>query len=165
MKKILAVLFAVLWISASSVVVLAAPSPTAPVIYNVTVEAQQGGSAHSSVDTMQQGDQVILTATVDDGYIFTTWNISGEYEIVEGTLSSERIVVRPGSDIYATAGFKAVSADVPTSPTEGPAPGPGNDSPTSPQTGYDGFVFAGLSVLLLLGVTLFAVKTRSAKAK
>ena len=144
MKKILAVLFAVLLISVSSVAALAAPSPTAPVIYNVTVEAQQGGSVHSSVETVQQGDQVILTATVDDGYIFTTWNISGEYEIIEGSLSSERIVVRPDSDIHATAGFKAASADVPTSPTEGPAPGPGNDSPTSPQTGYDGFVFAGL---------------------
>lgn len=72
---------------------------------------------------------------------------------------------RPDSDIHATAGFKAASADVPTSPTEGPAPGPGNDSPTSPQTGYDGFVFAGLSVLLLSGIVLFAVKTRSAKAK
>lgn len=165
MKKILAVLFAVLLISVSSVAALAAPSPTAPVIYNVTVEAQQGGSAHSSVETVQQGDQVILTATVDDGYIFTTWNISGEYEIIEGSLSSERIVVRPDSDIHATAGFKAASADVPTSPTEGPAPGPGNDSPTSPQTGYDGFVFAGLSVLLLSGIVLFAVKTRSAKAK
>ena len=165
MKKILAVLFAVLWISVSSVAALAAPSPTAPVIYNVTVEAQQGGSVHSSVETVQQGDQVILTATVDDGYIFTTWNISGEYEIIEGSLSSERIVVRPDSDIHATAGFKAASADVPTSPTEGPAPGPGNDSPTSPQTGYDGFVFAGLSVLLLSGIVLFAVKTRSAKAK
>lgn len=165
MKKILAVLFAVLLISVSSVAALAAPSPTAPVIYNVTVEAQQGGSVHSSVETVQQGDQVILTATVDDGYIFTTWNISGEYEIVEGSLSSERIVVRPDSDIHATAGFKAASADVPTSPTEGPAPGPGNDSPTSPQTGYDGFVFAGLSVLLLSGIVLFAVKTRSAKAK
>ncbi|HIR02578.1 MAG: hypothetical protein U0M23_02110 [Acutalibacteraceae bacterium] len=165
MKKILAVLFAVLLISVSSVAALAAPSPTAPVIYNVTVEAQQGGSVHSSVETVQQGDQVILTATVDDGYIFTTWNISGEYEIIEGSLSSERIVVRPDSDIHATAGFKAASADVPTSPTEGPAPGPGNDSPTSPQTGYDGFVFAGLSVLLLSGIVLFAVKTRSAKAK
>ena len=165
MKKILAVLFAVLLISVSSVEALAAPSPTAPVIYNVTVEAQQGGSVHSSVETVQQGDQVILTATVDDGYIFTTWNISGEYEIIEGSLSSERIVVRPDSDIHATAGFKAASADVPTSPTEGPAPGPGNDSPTSPQTGYDGFVFAGLSVLLLSGIVLFAVKTRSAKAK
>ena len=165
MKKILAVLFAVLLISVSSVAALAAPSPTAPVIYNVTVEAQQGGSVHSSVETVQQGDQVILTATVDDRYIFTTWNISGEYEIIEGSLSSERIVVRPDSDIHATAGFKAASADVPTSPTEGPAPGPGNDSPTSPQTGYDGFVFAGLSVLLLSGIVLFAVKTRSAKAK
>lgn len=165
MKKILAVLFAVLLISVSSVAALAAPSPTAPVIYNVTVETQQGGSVHSSVETVQQGDQVILTATVDDGYIFTTWNISGEYEIIEGSLSSERIVVRPDSDIHATAGFKAASADVPTSPTEGPAPGPGNDSPTSPQTGYDGFVFAGLSVLLLSGIVLFAVKTRSAKAK
>lgn len=165
MKKILAVLFAVLLISVSSVAALAAPSPTAPVIYNVTVEAQQGGSVHSSVETVQQGDQVILTATVDDGYIFTTWNISGEYEIIEGSLSSERIVVRPDSDIHATAGFKAASADVPTSPTEGPAPGPGNDSPTSPQTGYDGFVFAGLSMLLLSGIVLFAVKTRSAKAK
>lgn len=165
MKKILAVLFAVLLISVSSVAALAAPSPTAPVIYNVTVEAQQGGSVHSFVETVQQGDQVILTATVDDGYIFTTWNISGEYEIIEGSLSSERIVVRPDSDIHATAGFKAASADVPTSPTEGPAPGPGNDSPTSPQTGYDGFVFAGLSVLLLSGIVLFAVKTRSAKAK
>lgn len=165
MKKILAVLFAVLLISVSSVAALAAPSPTAPVIYNVTVEAQQGGSVHSSVETVQQGDQVILTATVDDGYIFTTWNISGEYEIIEGSLSSERIVVRPDSDIHATAGFKAASADVPTSPTEGPASGPGNDSPTSPQTGYDGFVFAGLSVLLLSGIVLFAVKTRSAKAK
>ena len=165
MKKILAVLFAVLLISVSSVAALAAPSPTAPVIYNVTVEAQQGGSVHSSVETVQQGDQVILTATVDDGYIFTTWNISGEYEIIEGSLSSERIVVRPDSDIHATAGVKAASADVPTSPTEGPAPGPGNDSPTSPQTGYDGFVFAGLSMLLLSGIVLFAVTTRSAKAK
>ena len=87
MKKILAVLFAVLLISVSSVAALAAPSPTAPVIYNVTVEAQQGGSVHSSVETVQQGDQVILTATVDDGYIFPTWNISGEYEIIEGPLS------------------------------------------------------------------------------
>ena len=110
MKKVIAILAAVLLIVVSSVTAFAEVSPTAPVKYKVEVEAKTGGTASSNTQVIQIGDQVILIASPDSDYEFTGWVIDGKYEIISGDLNSPYLVIKGESDIKAIASFKTDSS-------------------------------------------------------
>lgn len=93
------------------------------------------------------GDTVTLTATEKDAP-FTGWALACEYEIVEGSLTSKTLVIKPLTDVHATAYFgQAVPAS---------ASGTNNGS-TSPQTGDYTFAMIAL-ILMAMGLGVFAVK-------
>lgn len=95
------------------------------------------------------GDTVTLTAT-DGTDPFSQWVLACEYDIVEGTLTSKTLVIRPYTDVKVTAVFGE----------NAPAPGPGPDGDgdsTSPKTG-DNTVTVVMMILMAMAAGAFAVK-------
>lgn len=84
------------------------------ITYGVTVSAQptDGGTAKvNGLDsaTVEYGNQVTLTATANDGYSFTGWEITGDYTLQGGTTEgSETCYIIPTTDITAVATFTAL---------------------------------------------------------
>ena len=93
------------------------------------------------------GDTVTLTATEKDAP-FTGWTLACEYEIVEGSLTSKTLVIKPLTDVHATAYF---GKDVPANNSGT------NGGSTSPQTGDYTVAMIAL-ILMAMGLGAFAVK-------
>lgn len=93
------------------------------------------------------GDTVTLTATEKDAP-FTGWALACEYEIVEGSLTSKTLVIKPLTDVHATAYF---GKDVPANNSGT------NGGSTSPQTGDYTVAMIAL-ILMAMGLGAFAVK-------
>ena len=73
--------------------------------YTITVNASGNGSASASKYVVSFGDIVTLTANANGDNAFKRWTISGYFEIVSGSTTSSTLVIRPTSDIVATANF------------------------------------------------------------
>ncbi|MBR1533085.1 MAG: hypothetical protein IJ639_01865 [Ruminococcus sp.] len=117
----------------------------------MTVKTRGRGTAKVDKNTVPTGSNERVTFTATDGEdTFTEWILECDYEIVEGSLKSRKLVIIPHTDIHATAVF--VGSDSPTS-----TPGTANTSSTSPKTGDPLFVVLALAVLAL-GTGVFAVK-------
>ena len=107
MKRFAALTLAFILMFTFAVSVAAQDSPVGKQYYSIEVSAEGSGSASSSTNKVEvdSDDTVTLTADPDQGY-FTRWIIDGDYELVEGyTLEDPVIVIRPRSDINATASF------------------------------------------------------------
>lgn len=123
MKKIIAVLLAVVMVFALAVSTAALISPTPDDYNDIKVVVDGNGKAEADKYKVKKGsgDDVTLTATeTTDSFI--NWTIDGEYVIVSGSLSSKVLVIEPESDIVATAHFKGTGG------------GNGNGGNTSPKT-------------------------------
>lgn len=140
MRRLVALVVAVVLVCTLSVSAFALQSPTAPKFYSINVSANGSGSAKSGVASIDPNnpDVVILTAT-EEGAAFVRWEISGSYEIVEGSLTTPVIKIRPSSDISAVAIFADGSKNTDVVP--------GNNSGTSPNTGD--YTFVVLTILAL----------------
>ena len=93
------------------------------------------------------GDTVTLTAN-EKNASFTGWSLACEYEIVEGSLTSKTLVIKPLTDVHVTAYFGQ----------EVPANNSGtNKGGTSPATGDYSVMIMAL-VLMAMGLGVFAVK-------
>ena len=95
------------------------------------------------------GDTSTLTATEKNGGVFDHWELNCEYDIVSGSLKSKTLVIRPYTDVYATAYFKTSGGG-----------STGKDDTTSPKTG-DPIV----PVVCLMGLALFAAVFATRKIK
>ncbi len=87
-----------------------------------------------------------LTAVEENGGVFQEWVITGEYDIVSGDLKSKVLVIRPYTDVYATAYFTK-PGETPTEPAKPDDKG-GN---TSPKTGYPLVLVFGMMGLAMIG--------------
>lgn len=148
MKKILAAILALTLVFAMAVSVGAKVSPTPKEFFDVTVRTEGSGDADADpykVEKNEDGSST-LTATEKNGK-FQRWEIEGEYEILEGSLTSKVIRIRPLSDIVATAIF--------TEGSKGDS-NPNTDS-TSPKTGDMLFYALGM-LTVALGVGVFAFR-------
>lgn len=109
MKKIISIslVFVLIFALAVSTAVSAA-SPTPKTYYSISVDTQGSGSASANPVKVQVNSDgtTTLTATEKDGF-FTKWIISGDYEIVSGSLETSTLVIKPSSDISAIASFRA----------------------------------------------------------
>lgn len=115
----------------------------------ITVDTVGDGEASADPTTVKKGsnDTVTLTAT-ETGPKFEGWVLACDYEIVSGDLTSKTLVIRPLTDVHATAYFG----------TTPPASDAGvNKGSTSPATG-DYTVLMITMVLAAMGLGLFAVK-------
>ena len=132
MKKIVAISLTVVMLLTLAIGAFAADlgSPERPGTgHKVTVVSGKGGTADKTVN---DDGTITLTANVSDGHKFSGWEISGDFEIVSGSLTDPVIVIRPKavggaagavSDITATASFDETT---PAKPWDGDK---------SPQTG------------------------------
>ena len=138
MKKIIALSLTVVMLLSLAIGAFAADlgSPERPGTgHKVSVVSGKGGSAENKENS--DGTHTI-TAKADDGHKFTKWEISGDYDLISGTLNDTVIVVRPKGDINVVATF---DEKTPAKPWDGNK---------SPQTGN-----MVLPVVLVAFVSLF----------
>lgn len=143
MKKFLAVLFSVVILATfMAVPALAEVSPEGDVFHKVEIT---GGDTIKVKD----GDTVELKVR-DDEKEFERWDITGEYDIISGTLTSDTIVILPKSDLVVTEIYK--DAVVEDDKDE-------NESDKAPQTGNGALM---VTVLLTAGAFVAMVATKKA---
>jgi len=88
-----------------SVVANPEPEPPAPTQYTLTVTAGQGGAVSTEGGTYDEGTEVTITATPDEGYEFVGWfNESG------GLVSEEiTFYINIGTDFQLTSSFNQIT--------------------------------------------------------
>ena len=142
MKKFLAVLFSiVIFATFMAVPAFAEVSPEGEVVHKVEIK---GGDTVEVKD----GDSIALKVS-DNEKEFEGWVITGDYEIVSGSLSSEELVIIPKSDLVVEETYKDVVADDKDE----------NDSDKAPQTGNGALM---VTVLLTVGAFVAMVATKKA---
>ena len=162
MKKIVIALLAVVMLFSMSVVSFAEPSPTAP---SVSVENKEfncaGGNIDMTVDTVAK--TATLVADEKSGFEFVGWIVPEGYEIVEGDVNSEKIVVSytcASDEIDITA--KYVSTDGATTYTVSTQGKVTSDVAESPAT--NDIVFAVGSLMMLAAASVAVVAAKKAIA-
>gem|GEM_PF-1991811 len=108
-------------------------------------EPEDLGNATAEPGRIKKGSNgtSTLTATEENGGVFQHWTLECEYDIVSGDLNSKVLVIRPYTDVYATAYFAKEGETVaPETPKK-------DDTSTSPKTGYPLFIVFGLMGLAL----------------
>lgn len=119
----------------------------------MTAKAKGDGTATVSPASVPKGSNQLVTFTATDGKdTFTEWILECKYDIVEGSLKSRTLVIRPYTDVHGTAVF---TSDGTSSNVSGG--GSANTGTTSPKTGDPLFIIIGLAVLAL-GAGALAVK-------
>lgn len=170
MKKLIAVTLALVMIFALTVTVAAKDSPVGRDYYSITVAynpsdgsigTASGDKSSVQVSAPDEDGYVTLTAIAKGDGAFDQWIIEGDYELISGSLTDPVIVIKPKSDINATAKFKNAGStpdekSSSKSDSEKPSSG-GNDSQSSPKTGDPLWIVLGLAVLAL-GTGALAVK-------
>lgn len=154
MKKLVAILVAFVLATSFSVVSLAAQSPTGETKYTVTVSSNVGGSNKANYKMVRNSNGTVTLTAVNTTAAFLKWEVvSGNYELVSGSLTSKKIVVRPLSDLKIKLHYKSEKADKPVvKPTD-----PSNKSP---KTGNNIPVVAvGILAVAALGVTVIGKKS------
>ena len=146
MKKIIALILAVVMVFALAVSTAALISPTPDDYNDIKVVVDGNGKAEADKYKVKKGsgDDVTLTAT-ETSDSFVNWTIDGEYIIVSGNLSSKVLVIEPQSDIVATAHFKGTGG------------GSGNNDNTSPKTS-DPIVYVLAVMLIAAAGGIFCVR-------
>ena len=140
MKKFLAILFSVVILATfMAVPAFAEQSPEGEVIHKV--ELPGGDTAE-----VKDGDTITLEKS-DEG--FEGWEITGEYEIVSGSLTSDKIVILPKGDIVV----KEIIKDVVEEDKDE------NESDKAPQTGNGALM---VTVMLTAGAFVAMVVTKKA---
>ncbi len=158
MKKAVA-LFGSLFLILSFVCLLAVPasavkSPAGESVFQITVTTFFNGVREPGDYTMQDDGTILLTISPKGEYTFTGWMIDGDYEIVSGDLKSEKLVIRPLSDLKIEEAYnvKGSQGEIENE----------NDSDEAPVTGDLGMLSAALLTLTGLGTVLFAKKRLAA---
>ena len=157
MKKVFALLLAVLMLSTLSLTVFAdtgAPETTrypsregetefqVEIIYEVTEPIEDRIQYISVPD----GDTFTFTARDIPGYEFERFDIDGEYEII--SQDGRTIVVKPHGDLVVHVRFRGVT----------PQPVPDDHGQTSPHTGDNTILVVGMMLLGLCGVVVSTKK-------
>lgn len=143
MKKFLAVLFAVVILATfMAVPAFAAGSPEGEVIHNIKLP---------DGDTVAVPDGETIKITVsDDEKEFEGWVITGEYDIISGTLTSDEIEILPKGDLVVEEKYK--DAAIEDDKDE-------NESDKAPTTGNGALM---VTVLLTAGAFVAMVATKKA---
>lgn len=159
MRKYLAVLLAVLMLSALCVSVFAGNdpivSPTTKPEYLVEFDDYVHGTppAVSNV-TVPVGDTIRFDSDPTSPYKFVGFTIDGEYTIVEGSLDGPYIVIMPASDIVVIAEYEGVP--IVTTPSD-----TGHDGP---QTGaVITWIAIAFAVLVVCAVAAVIIAKRFVK--
>lgn len=138
MKKLLIPLLVLTMIFSISLCAFAesVPSPTAPVVYKVTVV--QPDRELGAISRLNNDDgSVTVSVSPEQEATFIKWVLEGDPEIVSGSLTDTTITIKPvDQDVVVTAELKTdeeTTTEEITVPSD--APGDDNGSETSPETG------------------------------
>ena len=148
MKRIISLVLAIVLLFSIGTTAFAAISPSGNKYYKVTIIHPSGEKEKFSV---KQGTPVELSLAVGEEKDFVKWEISGDYEIISGSLKDGTLVIMPLSDLTIRKVFKDRKPDKDKGET--------NDSEESPQTGSN-------LIFILFGVmaaSLIMVKTAKNK--
>lgn len=166
MKKIISILTAlVLVCSFATSFASAEKSPSGKPTYKVTIDYGIDEDAEPDFDYVQDGETVTLIANtkndIDDSFIFIRWSITGEYEIVSGSLTSPTLVIKPLSDVKITQvveKYEETGKDPdkkPDKPNKKPQ-GDKNDDETSPPTSDSiVYILSGIFLASLMATVVF----------
>lgn len=175
MKKAISLLIAVLLMVCGVVSVAAESSPTASVvdttiIIDAVVVPEDAGSVNHDVKNpveyiVGSDGTVTLIASTNDGFKFSHWEfITGEFDIIEGSLTSPTIVILPKGDanIRAEANFVSEDATIPSTEPDTKVPFDPDDDDKSPTTGdVTPVFFVAGAALMMLGVAVIALKKKA----
>ncbi len=162
MKKVLVLTFAVMMIACLSLSAFAEVSPTAPVVYDVSVSSYAGGNVNTSYD--EETGVYTLVAAANDSNSFSKWEITGDYEIVEGTLESATLKIKCASDVEVSAVFVDENGDVVVDDVQTPddtvpsTTTPADDSSDAPQTGSNTLSYLALALCVACAVAFISKK-------
>lgn len=145
MKKVIALVLILLLVFSSVVATSALISPTKEDVYVIVIDHSGDGAGYAEPLSVVIGSNGTFTLTAVDGsQAFTKWILEGNYEIIEGNLESRYLVIRPSSDIKATAVFG------------GGTQGNSDKNSTSPKTGTIPYAIVLLFLAVLAsGVAVF----------
>lgn len=173
MKKALSLLIAILLMVCGVVSASAEISPTASVvdtkiIIDAVVVPDNAGTVTPDIENpfeyvVGSDGTVTLVASTNDGFKFSHWEfVTGEFDIIEGSLTSPTIVILPkgDTDIRAYAHFVDKDADVTAPDSKPPYTTPDEDK--SPTTGdLTPVFFAFGAVVMMLGVAVVVLKKKA----
>ncbi len=173
MKKVISLLIAVLLMACAVVSVSAEISPTAPIVDDsIVIDAvpvpDYAGTCTPDVKNpieyiIGEDGKVTLVASSMEGFKFTHWEfITGEFDIISGSLTSSTIVILPKGDDDIRAYAHFVEEDVPvTEPSSKPVVKP-DDGTQSPTTGQNNTaLFVGASAVLMLAFAVVVLKKKA----
>lgn len=181
MKKILALVFALLMMCCAVLSVSAEISPTASspkdhIIIDAIPVPGEAGNTTPDINNpgkveVESGEEVTLTATPSKGYKFSHWEfIFGDFEIVKGDLTTPVIVIRPtgSSNVRAEAHFVKKGETV-TDPSSKPVPTLPDEN-TSPVTGEKATndtnpaLFLAMGAMVIMAVTAVVILKKKVNA-
>jgi len=174
MKKVISLLVAVLILACGIVSVSAEISPTAPIVGDkITIDAvpvpDNAGSVTPDIDNpfeyiIGSDGTVKLVASTNEGFKFVRWEfVTGEFDIIEGSLTSPTITILPkgNANIRAYAHFVKDGETVPSEPDTKPVTPP-DDGDKSPITGQPVAMYsAAAAVVLMIGFAVIALKKKA----
>ncbi len=176
MKKVISLIIALMLICCAVGSVSAEISPTASVgMVYIKVDAvpvpEDGGTVTPNINNpgkveVTSGEYITLTATPSDGYEFDRWEVVyGDFEIIEGDLSSPVLVIKPYGDsnirVYAHYIKVGEEPSIPDDTKPGEKP---DDSTQSPPTGYAAPVCAAVGSVVLMAIGALVVFKKKANA-
>ena len=139
MKKVISLSLILLMLFGLCISVCADPSPEDPgTDYKVEVFTTAGGSYTM---TKNPDGSYSLTAIAEDGHYFSGWLIKGEYELLEGSLTSTFIRLIPGSDCSITACYDNETETTIQQWTDNKSPKTGDS--VAPLCAFAAFALAG----------------------
>lgn len=155
MKKVLSlVLVLALLLTTSIIMVSAEVSPTkeTEADYHIVVDHSGDGTADADHYDVQIGSEGEVTLTATDGdQSFDHWVLDGDYEIIEGSLNSRYLKIRPHSNIHATAIFDSGTN------------GKKDKSDTSPKTGTLPYALALVFIAGIAGAAIIIISKKVKK--
>ena len=168
MKKVVSLIFALLLMlcAVASVAAEVSPDPSDPdnyIVIDAIAVPNEGGNTTPDINNpgkvqIESGEVVTLTATPAKGYKFSHWEFTfGEFEWVEGSITTPTIVIRPtgGTNVRAEAHFVKIGEDIST-PASKPIPTLPGDA-TSPITGTGNTSSLVSTAIISTSVILMAV--------
>ena len=155
MRRIFALLLAVLMFASFATVAFAADSPVATKEYKITV-THEFGTPETVVAAVKDGNEYTLTAKEKEGYKFVGFEIEqpeSSYEIV--SKNGNTMVIRAKADLTVHAKYEAVAAAKPAA-TTGAKPVDGKA--TSPKTGDNTAMVVVMMLVAMCGVVVASKK-------